>query len=62
MTPLRAWRKRVGLSQVALAARLGVGNQAVNRWETGRREPPPYLWLALAAIQAGLPRVVEAPE
>ena len=62
MTPLRAWRKRVGLSQLDLAARLGIDKSTVNRWEAGTRSPPPFVWLALAAVEHGLWRPVEAPE
>lgn len=32
-------RKRAGLSQEALADRLGVSRQAVSKWETGEAEP-----------------------
>lgn len=62
MTPLRAWRKRVGMSQLDLARALGADKSTVNRWEAGTRTPPSYLWLALAAIEHGLWRPVEAPE
>lgn len=62
MTPLRAWRKRVGMSQLDLARRLGVDKSTVNRWEQGTRAYPDYLWDALAAIEHGLWRPVEAPE
>lgn len=60
MTPLRAWRARVGLSRVALAARLGVDASTVFRWEAGTPHPP-YLWLALAAIENELWLPAEAP-
>lgn len=59
-TPLRAWRKRLGLSQLALAERLGVTKSTAAGWEQGRSQPPPYLWLALAAIEAALPPPPEA--
>ena len=32
-------RKRLGLSQEALAERIGVSRQAVSKWETGDAEP-----------------------
>ena len=32
-------RKRAGLSQEALAERLGVSRQAVSKWETGEALP-----------------------
>lgn len=54
MTPqeLRARRAALGLSQAALAAALGgVSANAVARWERGAREFPPYLELAIEAIE-----------
>ena len=62
MTPLRAWRKRVRISQLDLSRALGVDRTTVNRWELGHSAAPPYLWLALAAVEAGMPRPVEAPQ
>lgn len=40
MTPaeLRTLRKRLGLTQAALATRVGVGARAVRRWEAGDRK------------------------
>ena len=32
-------RKKAGMSQEALAARIGVSRQAVSKWETGEAEP-----------------------
>lgn len=61
MTPLRAWRHRIGLSRVALAERMGATSRSVRRWEDGTRQPDPWLWLALAAIEAGAPVPPEAP-
>ena len=37
--PLRAYRDREGVSQAALAARLGVQPPAVCKWERGRIPP-----------------------
>ncbi len=42
-------RKRKGLSQEALAERLGVSRQAVSKWETGDAEPELAKLRALAA-------------
>lgn len=61
MTPLRAWRRRLGLTQAALAAHLGGTIRTVSRWETGEREPDPWIWLALAAIEAKAELPPEAP-
>ncbi len=42
-------RKRAGLSQEALAERLGVSRQAVSKWETGEAMPETGKLAALAA-------------
>lgn len=54
MTPteLRAWRKQAGLSQAGLASLLGVDVMTVSRWERGEREIPPFLHLALRALES----------
>lgn len=36
---VRALRQRLGLSQAAFAQELGVRQQTVSEWETGRYEP-----------------------
>lgn len=41
-------RRQAGLSQEALAERLGVSRQAVSKWETGESVPEPAKLLALA--------------
>lgn len=48
---LLAARHRLGLSQAALAERLGVGMMAVSRWERGARAIPPHLHLATAHLR-----------
>jgi transcriptional regulator with XRE-family HTH domain len=54
MTSLELYqqRLRLGLKQVELAALLGVDKQTVYRWECGQRSIPPYLVLALEALEA----------
>jgi DNA-binding XRE family transcriptional regulator len=54
MTPtdLHTWRKSRGLTQEALAALLGVVRKTINEWENERAAIPPYLWLALKALEA----------
>ena len=42
-------RKRAGLSQEALAAKLGLSRQAVSKWETGESQPETAKLAALAA-------------
>ena len=54
MTPedLRQWRELTGYSQMKLAAALRVSRVTVTRWETGAREIPSFLGLALAGLEA----------
>jgi len=42
--PLRQYREKEGLSQEALAERLGVTGMTVYRWETGARLPRRKDW------------------
>lgn len=58
--PLALWRRRVGIGQAELARTLGVSTPTVFRWEHGTRALPRYLWLALAAVERGLPEPGEA--
>lgn len=65
MTPdrIRYHREAMGLSQEALAALLGVSRGAVLRWELPadnreHRNPPPFLGLAMAAVNARLEALV----
>lgn len=47
---IRAFRKAQGLSQRALAVRLGCSKRAIEEWEAGRRAPLALLRLALEHI------------
>jgi DNA-binding XRE family transcriptional regulator len=47
---LHTWRKSRGLTQEALAALLGVVRKTINEWENERAAIPPYLHLALRAL------------
>lgn len=42
-------RKRAGLSQEALAAKLGISRQSVSKWETGESQPETAKLTALSA-------------
>jgi DNA-binding transcriptional regulator YiaG len=48
---LRNWRKQWGLTQGQLARLLGVRLITVARWEWGTRRIPPFLYLALKALE-----------
>jgi len=52
-TELREWRERVGLTQAHLAARLGVSENTVARWERGelRIQHPAMVALALRWLE-----------
>jgi transcriptional regulator with XRE-family HTH domain len=47
-------RKRMNLTREELARELKTTYTTVYRWETGSREIPPYLELALHALEFGL--------
>ena len=47
---LRQLRKERGLSQKKLSQQLGVTQQAVGKWETGRSSPDPAMLVQLAAL------------
>jgi DNA-binding transcriptional regulator YiaG len=53
MTPeqLKQWRKNNRYTQDALAKVLGVGQVCVARWETGVRQIPTFLHLALRCLE-----------
>ena len=53
LTPhqLRSARDRLGLTQAALAAKLGVSANTVARWERGEQPMPAMLILALFALR-----------
>ena len=46
-------RASVGLTQVALAKRLGVSFQTVNRWENGKSAPTQLCWAQLRKLAEG---------
>ncbi len=48
---LKAWRMENGYSQSQLAKVLGVAPMTVNRWETGLRQIPSFLHLALECLK-----------
>jgi transcriptional regulator with XRE-family HTH domain len=54
----RQWRKRLGLSQAALAQKLGYDSRTIRAFETGEKNPRPIVLVAMAAIEAGLSTIV----
>lgn len=50
---LKQWRADHDYSQARLAKVLGVASMTVTRWEMGIRSIPPFLHLALTAIEGG---------
>lgn len=59
---LREFRRRLGLTQAALAARLGVSFVTVNRWERGKSKPPSQLFKQLRHLEAEQLAAVSAHE
>ena len=53
---LKAFRKRLGLTQTGLAKALGVQRVTVARWESGLRKTPSLLPLALKGLSSQLRR------
>lgn len=47
---IKQYRARLGLTQVELAARLGVSFATVNRWENGQTTPSPLSWQQLLRL------------
>ena len=48
-------RRRLGLSQQRLAARVGAASRAVvYQWESGKRKPSPVFWLRIERLQRQL--------
>jgi len=52
--PIRAARERSGLSQLALAEKVGVTKGCISHWETGRSRPDPDRAIALVNVLRGL--------
>ncbi len=48
---MKNWRKKHNLTQLELAHHLRVDRATVGRWEVGLRSIPPFLFLALEAIE-----------
>ena len=45
-------RRRLGLSQEQLAAKVGAASKAVvYQWESGKRKPSPVFWLRIQHLQ-----------
>ena len=52
---IKQWRETHKLSQKQMAKLLHLGrSDTVSRWELGSREPSPFLYLALEALDARL--------
>lgn len=52
---LLVWRKRHGYTQTKLGKLLGVGQDTVSDWETGKRDVPPH-------VEARLPSTSDQPK
>lgn len=48
---IRDLRRRLGLTQMLLAERLGVSFATVNRWENGQTKPSPLSWQQIMRIE-----------
>jgi DNA-binding XRE family transcriptional regulator len=45
------WRVLNNMTQERLAQKLGISPSTVIAWECGSHKPPPYIWLALEALE-----------
>lgn len=48
---LKCKREKLGMTQQQLAEALGVVQARISEWERGIHKPPPYLSLALKALE-----------
>jgi DNA-binding transcriptional regulator YiaG len=58
---IAALRGRLGLSQAALAATLGIRQQTVSEWETGRYRPRGASITLLRMLEARAPYASDGP-
>ncbi len=60
---IRAWRRRIGLTQEGLAQALSVTFSTVSRWENGHVLPSKLAWRALQQLagERGCPLDFPAP-
>ena len=49
---IRAWRRRIGLTQEGLAQALSVTFSTVSRWENGHVQPSKLAWRAMEQLAA----------
>jgi len=49
---IRAWRRRIGLTQEGLAQALSVTFSTVSRWENGHVRPSKLAWKAIEQLAA----------
>jgi DNA-binding transcriptional regulator YiaG len=49
-----AWRKRQGLTQEQLAAKIWVSLPTVKKWERRARKLPPYIGFLMACVEKGI--------
>ena len=61
---IRAWRRRIGLTQEGLAQALSVTFSTVSRWENGHVRPSKLAWKAIEQLAAerGSPLQDEPPD
>jgi len=60
---IKDFRQRLGLTQQALAARIGASFATINRWENGQSKPNRLYWGQLRELEisvSGLPAVYDA--
>ena len=58
---LRRERVRVGLTQAAIAGALGVSQQTVARWESGRTPPSRYLRELSELLEMPVAELLDSP-